>query len=575
MVISFSVICILLMILLGGLILNNNITNYQKQSYDYIYKIVKVNIQMADNYFEQLTNISKIIANDQAIIRAVNYRNSVNEVDYSVELYNQREVDAKIKQLNVLGDISNAIIIGANNEYLYYYGSSPVKGYNFAQQLWFVNSIKDNSNYIRFTNFHPTDYLLTAKKQETVSIITPILSLNPYGEPKSSYLMTDFNLRPVISHKDDQGRVQIAIYDGNTKVKSFENLSESNQHKVVEALGENKKYFILPKTKDDPVSYLVVNEISEKSGWSMLGIMPLTEIEQMRKTNISFVIIMIIIACILVLISSDLISRSILTPMKGLIANFKNIASGNHQVIFKETKSIEINSISATAEHMLKNINQLTSDVLEEQRKLSMEQLKVLQNQINPHFLNNVLQSIKAMAVSGDTNSISRVTTLLGKTLSYTVYNPYEQVMLKDELDYTENYIAIQNIRFNQLITYAIDCEEQLLSMNVPKMMIQPLIENAIEHGFVNRQEGHISIFTEEIDNEFYIAVTNNGVTLDKEEVDRLNAMLSSEDTYKQKQSIGLLNLNQRLKSSFGAQAGLKIFSREGMKTSVVITIPK
>src|SRR5690606_38626577 len=120
-----------------------------------------------------------------------------------------------------------------------------------------------------------------------------------------------------------------------------------------------KKYFILPKTQDDPVSYLVVNEISEKSGWSMLGIMPLTEIEQMRTTNISFVIIMIIIACILVLISSILISRSILVPMNSLIANFKNIASGNHKVMFKETKSIEINSISRTAEHMLKNINQL------------------------------------------------------------------------------------------------------------------------------------------------------------------------------------------------------------------------
>lgn len=576
MVISFSAIYILLIILFGGLVLNYNISSYQKQSYDYIYKVVKANIRLADNYFEQLSNVSQIIANDSGIIRAVSYRNSVDMIDYSVELYNQRDVAAKIKQLDVIGDISNALIIGVNNEYLYYYGSSPVKGYNFNKQEWFNKAIADNK-YIRFTNFHPTDYLLNDKHQETVSIITPILSLNPYSSNKLSYLMCDFNLRPIISDENELGSAQIAIFDGTNPVKFFGSsyLSDTQQQQVVEALEEKKKYFILPKSKDNPVSLLVVNEMSEMSGWSMLGIMPLTEIEQMRTMNTSFVIMMIIIACILVLISAVIISRSIMIPMHGLIKNFKRIASGNQKVVFKPSKSIEINAIARTAEYMLLNINQLTSEIVEKQKNLSMEQLKVLQNQINPHFLNNVLQSIKAMAVSGDTKSISRMTTLLGKVLSYSVYNPYEKVTLREELDYTENYISIQNIRFNQLITYNIDCEDQLQQIYVPKLIIQPLIENAIEHGFSSCEEGHISIETEDAGNEFYILVTNNGSILNADEIVSLNEMLSNEDAYKKKYSIGLLNVNLRLKSSFGPQAGLKIFSREGMKTIVVITIPK
>nr|WP_247682000.1 histidine kinase [Paenibacillus sp. Marseille-P2973] len=224
---------------------------------------------------------------------------------------------------------------------------------------------------------------------------------------------------------------------------------------------------------------------------------------------------------------------------------------------------------------MLKNINQLTDEVVEEQRRLATEQLKVLQHQINPHFLNNVLQSIKAMAVCGDTESISKATTLLGKILSYSVYNPYELVELKQELSYTENYIILQNIRFNGLIKYSMSCDEQLDHFLVPKLMIQPLVENAIEHGFEDRKEGHLSIVVEDAGSEIYIAITNDGAAVDSVEVERINSMLSNQDTYKQNQSIGLLNLNQRLKSCYGMQAGVKMLSREGMNTSIVITIPK
>ncbi|MNP52038.1 putative sensor-like histidine kinase [compost metagenome] len=133
----------------------------------------------------------------------------------------------------------------------------------------------------------------------------------------------------------------------------------------------------------------------------------------------------------------------------------------------------------------------------------------------------------------------------------------------------------MQNIRFNGLIKYSMSCDEQLDHFLVPKLMIQPLVENAIEHGFEDRKEGHLSIVVEDAGSEIYIAITNDGAAVDSVEVERINSMLSNQDTYKQNQSIGLLNLNQRLKSCYGMQAGVKMLSREGMNTSIVITIPK
>lgn len=577
MILSFSAAFIVLNIIFGSLILNYNSSNYQKQSYDYINKIVKANISLIDNYLEQLITVSKIVANDSEIIKAVTYRNSVEQVDYSVELYNQRAVASKIKQLDVLNDITNAIIIGSKGEYLYYYGSSPVRGYNFGQHDWFNKATLLNDKYVRFTNFHTSDYLLNSRNKPTVSVVIPIINASQYNISKKAYLMCDFNLDPIISDSSGKGNSQIAIYDGKHPVYFSNNsqLSDGQKSEIAASLSSDNKSLIIHKSKDNPVSYLVVNEASAVAGWSIVGIMPLTELEDMRSTNTTFVIMIIVIACILVVLLSWVISRSILVPMKALIGKFNKIAAGHRDVTFKEFKSVEISSIAATAEHMLTNINQLTGEILEEQKRLATEQFKVLQHQINPHFLNNVLQSIKSLAISGDVDSISRATTLLGKILSYSVYNPYEQVELKEELVYTENYILIQNIRFNNLITYTIECDDQLRGFHVPKLMIQPLVENAIEHGLQYQHEGQITIVAENTEDEIYIAVTNDGATLDAEEVERLNEMLSSQDTYKQHKSIGLLNLNQRLKSCFGQQAGIQVFSREGMNTSIVITIPK
>ncbi|GAB6992643.1 cache domain-containing sensor histidine kinase [Paenibacillus pini] len=577
MIFSFSTVFILLIVIFGSLILNYNISNYQKQSFDYVQKIVKANISLSDNYLEQLITVSKIVANDSDILKAVTYRNSVKEVDYSVELYNQRNVAAKIKQLDVLNDITNALIIGNDDEYLYYYGSSPVRGYHFGAQEWFTNANLMSNKYIHFTNFHPTDYLLNDKNKQTVSVIVPILNANQYSISKRAYLMCDFNLDPIIVDSSSKGNSQIAIFDGTNPVyftnKSW--LAESQKAEIAESLTKEQKSFVISKTKDNPVSYLVVNETSKISGWSILGIMPLTELEQMRTTNTTFVIVIIVIACILVVFLSGWISRSILVPINSLIVKFNEIAAGRRDVSFKESRSIEINSIAINAENMLNNINHLTDEIIEEQKRVASAQFKVLQHQINPHFLNNVLQSIKAMAVCGDVESVSRAVTLLGKILSYSVYNPYEQVGLQEELSYTENYILLQNIRFNNLITYTMHCDDHLQHFTVPKLMIQPLVENAIEHGFQNHQEGHITIVAEDVGHEIYIAVTNNGTVVDAAEVNRLNEVLQSEDTYKQNKSIGLLNLNQRLKSCFGPEAGIQIFSREGMNTSIVITIPK
>lgn len=142
---------------------------------------------------------------------------------------------------------------------------------------------------------------------------------------------------------------------------------------------------------------------------------------------------------------SRIVSKSILTPMNRLVDCCNQVAVGNYEVEFPEGKSEEIHVLSQTVQTMIHNVFRLSEKVVEEEKKLSEEQLRALQHQINPHFLNNVLQLIKGMAVEGKTEEISRLSTLLGKILAYSVYQPYEDVELKEELEYVKNYMEIQN----------------------------------------------------------------------------------------------------------------------------------
>ena len=235
---------------------------------------------------------------------------------------------------------------------------------------------------------------------------------------------------------------------------------------------------------------------------------------------------------------------------------------------------MEVDRIAETAMQMLEKNDRLTAEVVEEGRQRAQAQMRALQHQINPHFLNNVLQSMKALAVCGDTEAISKMATLLGRLLAYSVYDPYDMVPLASEFEYTETYIALQNVRFQNKILCTVDLPEEAKRFMVPKLIIQPLAENAIEHGFLPSEGGHIALSADLDEKDLYIAVTNTGRAIEPGQVEKLNRMLHEKKAETQSASIGMLNVLARLQSSFGGGADLRVMSRDGMNTSIVLTLP-
>ncbi|MCL2810361.1 MAG: histidine kinase [Clostridia bacterium] len=573
MIAYFSVAFSLVFIVFGSVLLQYNSNSFREQSYDYCRQIVAARIALIDTYFMQLQNVSRIIANDGDVIEAVAYRNSKEISDYAAELSRQRNIVNKIKQVDVLGNIDTTLIIGNDYHYLYFYGQSPRRGFDFSQTRWFMDAAPTRDLSARFTGLHDTDYLL-GDTLPTVSLIAPIINVAQYDASPLGYLVCDFRLEPILEAEPAPDDIQIAIFDGETPVYfSDAAFSPKQRGLLMQHLQSGQRSFTLPQDRESVAPYIAVRESSAVSGWTILGIMPVTEIETLRNANTLFVGLLILLSISIIVLLSLLISNSVLVPMQKLLARFNAIASGRTDVDFAPTRSMEINRLSDTAQNMLQSIDRLQKETIAQQALLSREQFKVLQHQINPHLFNNTLQSIKALAVCGDTAAISRITTLLGKILSYSVYNPLDMVPLSQELNYIENYIALQQMRYPN-IEYGIDCDLEAGAVFVPKLIVQPIVENAIEHGFNGVKSGRIDLCVERDGEALHIIVVDSGVGFDLQKLESIRGWLEQPDAQEEGSHIGIPNVHKRIRSIYGPEYGVSILSKPGMHTSVVITLP-
>lgn len=217
----------------------------------------------------------------------------------------------------------------------------------------------------------------------------------------------------------------------------------------------------------------------------------------------------------------------------------------------------------------------------EEITKLRQKQAEylALQNQINPHFLYNALEAIRTDALLADCPDIAETTEALATFFRYTISNVQEDVTFSDELDNTENYFTIQRCRFGDKITMELELEnEKLLEARMPKLILQPLVENAVSHGLEGKLgQGTVRIVVENSDRTLFLRVRDDGVGMPDEQVERLNAQFAGDGAaapVSQRGGIALRNVNSRIRLMFGEDYGLHLFSAAGVGTECCVTLP-
>ncbi|GAU77273.1 sensor histidine kinase [Fusibacter sp. 3D3] len=302
------------------------------------------------------------------------------------------------------------------------------------------------------------------------------------------------------------------------------------------------------------------------TNWMLVGTSMLEGLSRVRRQIFETVVLIGLILILIALGSGLLIAVKITRPFKALENAMSDLEKGLLKVPLDENGCYEVENLTRHFNQMADRIEQLLRDIKNNEKYLRTYELNALHSQINPHFLYNTLDSIVWMAEFNDSAKVIAITKALAQFFRLSLSKGEELITLKDEVAHVAQYLFIQKQRYGEQLQYEIVESEALSHVKVPKIIIQPIVENAIYHGIRNLEnEGLIQIKTyQEIQN-LVILITDNGVGFDAERIQRGDIKLGG---------IGLQNVNQRLKLYYGENSGLKIESVKGKGTEVKLVIP-
>jgi two-component system sensor histidine kinase YesM len=268
--------------------------------------------------------------------------------------------------------------------------------------------------------------------------------------------------------------------------------------------------------------------------------------------------------------SSVILYRQVQKPISALIKGLKQVSMGNYSFFLNKKYNNEFDYLMFRFNEMSAKIGHLIENVYEEQNRSRLAVLKQLQAQINPHFLYNALSFIAGSAKMGDTESIRTMAYHLGDYYRYTTRVENQMPLLKEEMELVKNYLAIYSMRMER-IAYEIDMPGELMDAPAIRLMVQPIVENAIIHGLEPKLgKGTIRVTGYRAGEHIMLAVEDDGVGMSDDELEKLRESL--EQPMEDKTGCGLWNVHQRLKHRFGPQAGLHVM-RSGRSDGLSVTL--
>ena len=297
------------------------------------------------------------------------------------------------------------------------------------------------------------------------------------------------------------------------------------------------------------------------------------DVYRMRNITVAAMIVLLIVLSF----GINRLVMHLLRRFYAILGTIRQVQDGDMDVRIKVDSSEEMGELGTQLNTMLDSINMLAQENLDRQLLVKNSQIRVLQNQINAHFIYNVLETIKMMAEIDEEYTISDAVTSLGTMLRYSMKSIDGTVILREELDYIRNYVTLMNLRFDYTIFLSMRIPNEFLQQEIPKMSLQPVVENAIKHGIESvAEDTTIYIKAMQQADNFVIEVTDSGKGMTEEEVVRLNEKIAGklEAESKTGHGIGLKNVQDRINITFGEQYGLKVISKEGCFTKVSMTIP-
>lgn len=517
---------------------------------------------------EQYRKSLEVISNNTLIV------NTLENGDENVYEKGQiiSEEVAKSLLLEKKNEIRNCVVYSlvAENEI---YGPSVTMMEEGSREGWYLKERAVKEGWF--------SYFALENKQPVLSFVKNIdqVNFNDFSRRQLGIVKLDIDMKklfePAVQTGGEEAAYDVIVYDD-----SF-NVFYSTNTKKDSVFSDYIKH-IKNKNENDTLiqeldAYVLGEEELESYGLKLLFLFDNKELEQ-RKQEIVLMVFPLIILIVLIVVSCVyLYSRDFSSRIEILVNKFKTAETGDLTIRNPIEGKDEIAVLDQQFSHMLKKLDQLIKKNYIQELENKETQLKNLQLQINPHFLYNTLETISSLAAIKQVFVVCDMCQKLGDIFRYSLGKNYgEYVTLEQELEHTKNYIFIQKIRLGDRLEVFYDIEVLPDQCKILRFILQPIVENAILHGLGNiTGKGTLEISAFEKKDMLILKVMDDGIGMDEEKVESLNIYINSnghkEDT---KKSIGIRNVNQRIKLSCGENYGITIESRPYRGSSFTIRLP-
>lgn len=464
-------------------------------------------------------------------------------------------------------NISDVILVSTRGN-IYSYTKQPLPEINPSFDFFKETKIQEfleSDAGIKILYDDPSHYSIKGR-EAVISFIGKIYdaALFPKKKIVGIYLMniplSEIELSQKIKEEPSQGQIYL--------------LNEDNQ--IIFATDKESCGKQLPWKEEDLGKDTYIS--SKKIGTSGLKIEYILS-EKILFSQINYIrnqiLIVLILAIVVTLVLGYIIYCVFQKKMSMLLESMKKVQHGNFETRLQVDSEDEIGKISSSFNEMCEKLNIYVEQVYKSEIQRKNAEINALQTQIDPHFLYNTLESIKAKALTNNDEDAAEMIAILGNLFRWSSRTGKKIASLDEELEYVRNYLVLQSYRYNRQLEISMDIQDEYLDYAVPKLILQPIIENVIKHALDNvERKKLVGILARKKENTLELTIYDNGKGISKEKLQEISEQLLKTEIQDEFESIGIQNVNQRLKLMFGSEYGLQIKSIEGYGTAVKIKIP-
>ena len=567
----FATVAVLILsavVIVTGVSMKFTNTSIFENSSEYTHTIIQQMNQNIDSYIDYMENIAYLISSNEDVQDYLFDEKIDNEGRYRILNQLQTILDSR-------SDIRNVGIISKNGRMLINDGSKSVnQDLDLNTQEWYATALEKPNGPI-LTSSH-VQHIISGERPWVITLSRGIRDRSGSGE-KEGVFFIDLNYS-AISELCDQSTVGTKGYAFILDAKGNivyhpqqQQLYNELQTENISLIMDTDEDTVLTGTGNDGKLYSISR--SEKTGWTVVDCTNVKELLSKSRQAQSVYVLTAIILVIVALLFSRFMARSITLPIQKLRDSMKKVQEGDFSVsdVVVDSRN-EIGSLTKSFDVMTHRIHELMEQNVHEQEEKRKSELKALQSQINPHFLYNTLDSIIWMAEGKKNEEVVLMTASLARLLRQSISNEDEVVPIANEVEYARGYLTIQKMRYKDKLEFQIEVDSSILYIPLIKLVLQPIIENAIYHGLKYKESKGLLIVKGFMkDGNAVLQVIDDGVGMDEE---TLAHIYDKHKVNYHSNGVGVYNVQKRLKLYYGEDYGITYTSELGKGTTATITIP-